>query len=400
MSSSPLDDDVDELVGHDDHPPLLAVQVRLHLLGRPRARDQLVLRAARPAPARGRAPCRSPAATSSTVVALEQRLVGDRPRRAPTAASWPSAPHSSSATCGAYGCSSETAVSAAKRAAGSSGAFDSSLTSSITAAIGVLKTKRRSMSSVTRAIVSCALRASGVSTPRRRRRAAPRPRARRARAGGRSAPSRSIPSGRPVDVLVGRALEEDVDADRVGAELVDQLVRRDAALRLRHLLAVELHPALVEEPLERLAEADHAEVVHRLDEEARVEQVPLRVVDAADVLVDRHPVVGDRAVERRLRRCAGRCSAGSTRTSRRTCPSCPPRAAPGRRTIGHVDVDELVVRGERRLALRPVVLDLGQEHRQLVLGHRDDRRASRSRRSGSGSPSSAGARSSSRAGGS
>src|SRR3954452_13052046 len=38
-----LDDDVDELVGHDDHAPLLALQVRLHLLGGAGAGDQLLL---------------------------------------------------------------------------------------------------------------------------------------------------------------------------------------------------------------------------------------------------------------------------------------------------------------------------------------------------------------------
>ena len=65
--------------------------------------------------------------------------------------------------CGAYGWISDTTVSAANRAAGSVVARDSSLTSSITAAIGVLKTNRRPMSSVTLEIVSCVFRASGPS---------------------------------------------------------------------------------------------------------------------------------------------------------------------------------------------------------------------------------------------
>src|SRR6476620_6875076 len=41
-----LDDDVDELVRDDDHPALLAVQVRVHLRGRTGACDQLLLRQA------------------------------------------------------------------------------------------------------------------------------------------------------------------------------------------------------------------------------------------------------------------------------------------------------------------------------------------------------------------
>ena len=57
------------------------------------------------------------------------------------------------------------------------------------------------------------------------------------------------------------------------------------------------HP-LREEPGERLAEADQAEVVHHLHEEPGVEQVEDRVLDPADVLVDRQPVVDDLAAER------------------------------------------------------------------------------------------------------
>ena len=215
VKSAPrLDDDVDELVGHDDHPLLVAVQVRPHLLGGPGTLDQLGSRAAPPEPGSGRAPCRSPAAPARPC-----RAAAAARRRRATASvhsrSWPSIAHSSSATCGAYGWISETAVSAANRAAGSPGAFESSLTSSITAEIGVLKTNRRSMSSVNRAIVSCALRASGVSMP-----------VGRGGLGGRAddAPQPLDEAhhpldafGRPVHVLVGRAEEEDVEARRVGA---------------------------------------------------------------------------------------------------------------------------------------------------------------------------------------
>ena len=64
--------------------------------------------------------------------------------------------------------------------------------------------------------------------------------------------------------------------------------------------------------------------------------------------------------------CADRRSAGSTTPSRRTCPSCPPRAGRACRSEGR-DVHPLLVRGERRHALRPVVLDLGQQQWQLVV---------------------------------
>ena len=57
---------------------------------------------------------------------------------------------------------------------------------------------------------------------------------------------------------------------------------------------------------------DHAEVVEHLVPEARVEQVEDRVLGAADVEVDRHPVVLLARIAEAARRSAGRCSAGST----------------------------------------------------------------------------------------
>src|SRR5438067_2430532 len=61
----------------------------------------------------------------------------------------------------------------------------------------------------------------------------------------------------PLHVLVGRRQRQDVEPDGVGAVALDQLVGADyVALRLRHLLAAELHPAVAEEAGERLAEAD------------------------------------------------------------------------------------------------------------------------------------------------
>ena len=57
-----------------------------------------------------------------------------------------------------------------------------------------------------------------------------------------------------------------------------------------------------------------------------------RVLDAAAVEIDRHPVGGRRRVERQLGVAADRRTAGSTTTSRRTCPSCRSRAGRDRRT--------------------------------------------------------------------
>ena len=57
------------------------------------------------------------------------------------------------------------------------------------------------------------------------------------------------------------------------------------------------HHALGEEPLEGLVHRDQAHVVEHLGEKPRVEEVEHGVLDAADVLVHRHPEVGLLAVE-------------------------------------------------------------------------------------------------------
>ena len=254
------------------------------------------------------------------------------------------------------------------------------------------------MSSVTFAIVRCALRASGVSgTGSTRGRSACSCATRQSRLRKRQTPSR--PGVLPVHVLVGRAHEERVGPHRVRAVAVGVAQRvDDVALRLRHLRAVARDHPLVEEAGDRLAEADQALLLHHLGEEPRVEQVQDGVLDAADVLVDRHPVVGERARERLAvvvrvgvaDEVPGRVDEGVHRVrlaprrpaaarARRRHPVLAPRAAsapwagspprPG------------AARAARRRGPAP-------------------RRTSRSGRSGSGSPSSAAVRAASRAGGS
>ena len=105
--------------------------------------------------------------------------------------------------CGAYGWIRLTAVSAAKRASGAVGSSDSSFTSTITAEIGVWNWMRRSMSSVTLAIVSCARCVSGPSPPSDGAASATSCTMRHSRRRKRTTPS--IPFLGPLLVLVGRA---------------------------------------------------------------------------------------------------------------------------------------------------------------------------------------------------
>ena len=126
-----------------------------------------------------------------------------------------------------------------------------------------------------------------------------------------------------------------VEPRGIGAVALDEVVGTDdVALRLRHLRLAERHPAVRVEALERLAEPDQPHLVQHLDEEAGVDHVHRRVVDAADVEVDRVPVVDDAPGPTARPRSAGRSSAGSTTPSRRTCPWSRPRGAPALRSSG------------------------------------------------------------------
>jgi hypothetical protein len=96
----------------------------------------------------------------------------------------------------------------------------------------------------------------------------------------------------PVTAALRRAHEADVGASGVGPVALDVLAgAHRVALRLGHLRAVAGDHPLGEEVLERLLDVELADVAERLAEEARVEQVQNRVLHAADVLVDGHPVV-------------------------------------------------------------------------------------------------------------
>ena len=91
--------------------------------------------------------------------------------------------------------------------------------------------------------------------------------------------------------------------------------------------------ALRDQAGERLVEVEIAAAPQRPGEEARVEQVQDGVLDAADVLVDRQPVIDVRR-DRRRRRAAASRSGRSTRTIRRRCRRCRSRARPRRRSAG------------------------------------------------------------------
>ena len=131
------------------------------------------------------------------------------------------------------------------------------------------------------------------------------------------------------------------------------------------------HHALGEQAGERLVEADMAGGLHRAGEEARVEQVQDRVLDAADILVDRQPVVDHGAVGRRgrdpgigeAREVPGRV--------RRTCPWCRSRAAPACRIAGSATFFQVGWRssGLPGRSKRHVVR---QRHRQVLGRHRHD----------------------------
>src|SRR5262245_64990808 len=85
-------------------------------------------------------------------------------------------------------------------------------------------------------------------------------------------------------------------------------MKRDAAFfayLFRHqpfsvyvLIGLVRHHALGEETAERFVDGGMSGLVHGAGEEARIEEMQDRVLDAADILIDRKPVSGRRDVGR------------------------------------------------------------------------------------------------------
>ena len=124
-------------------------------------------------------------------------------------------------------------------------------------------------------------------------------------------------------------------AGSVGAVALDEVVRTRRRCRpASRSSSCRAVTQPFEKTRERLAEAEQSEVVQHLHPEARVDHVHRRVVDAADV-AGRSGSSSRRRPDRTARcRSAGRSTAGSTRTSRRRCPSSRSRASQGLHTTG------------------------------------------------------------------
>ena len=106
----------------------------------------------------------------------------------------------------------------------------------------------------------------------------------------------------PVKITIHGRGKEDEEPCRIRTVAVDDLLGRDdVAERLRHLRAVLDDHALREEVRERLVEVKHPCVAQYLREEACIEKMQDRVLDAADVLIDGRPVVHLVAVKGTLR---------------------------------------------------------------------------------------------------
>ena len=127
--------------------------------------------------------------------------------------------------------------------------------------------------------------------------------------------------------------------------------------------------ALGEEPGEGLVELQVAALAHRPGEEARVEQVQHGVLDAADVLVDRQPVVDRRPIHRLLRLRAAEAGVvpGGVDKGIHGVSVALGRAAAGRA----VDVLPGRMVGQRIARLVEGRI-LGQRYRQIVFRHRND----------------------------
>ena len=100
-------------------------------------------------------------------------------------------------------------------------------------------------------------------------------------------------------ILIGSPVAVSVARARAALGAVDRHLGRRHPFAVRLCVGLVHHHALGEQAGERLVDAGMAGRFHRAGEEARVEQMQNRVLDAADILIDRQPVVDDVAVGRR-----------------------------------------------------------------------------------------------------
>ena len=268
------------------------------------------------------------------------RPSASRPWR-PTARG-PAAPSTSSAVYGATSDSMTASVSAASRTAGSAApgpesmALRAALTSSIRRATATLK-RWASISRVTSSMVRWVTLRSSTS-PRRVRGRAP---AAATSPASRSTPAQELQRRRRPTCRPSRC------RPRAGRRTSSSAGPRPRRARPAARPGPRRCPATCDMALpwlitwpwfimrgERLDEVDHAHVVQHLGEEPAVQQVQDGVLDAADVQVDRAPSGGPPRPRTGRSRSRASSNAGSTRTSRRTCPSCRCRAGRGRRTWG------------------------------------------------------------------
>ena len=185
--------------------------------------------------------------------------------------------------------------------------------------------------------------------------------------------------GIPRPALVPRADEHQVAAHGVGAVLVHHFVRVDhVAPALGHLLAVGAQDhALVEQPLHGLVKRHHFQLVQRLGEEARVQQVHGGVLDAARVLVDRQPVVALLLVPRHVVFVDGLALLPVRRHVSVVIPTGAHEGVHGvgltrgrAAALGARHVQEALVILQRALARGLELRVVGQHHRQVLVWHR------------------------------
>ena len=128
------------------------------------------------------------------------------------------------------------------------------------------------------------------------------------------------------------------------------------------------HHALGEQAGERLVEADMAGFFHGAGEEAAIEQMQDRVLDAADILIDRHPRIDHRHVGRRgLDPRIGEALEIPRRVDERVHGVGLAPRRPAALRAGDVLPGRMMI---ERIA-RPVEADVvGQGHRQIFFRHR------------------------------
>ncbi len=174
----------------------------------------------------------------------------------------------------------------------------------------------------------------------------------------------------PVEILLRRGGKKDEKASGVGTVALHNLIGRDhVALRFRHLRPILVDHALGQETTEGLLDPDQASIVEHLCKEAGVKQMQHGMLDPADILIHRHPIIRRFPIKGKVlqlragiaQKIPGRTDEGIHGIG----------FAPGLSATDRAGgMDKRFIMGKRRHAIAGQIRRRGQQDRQIAFRYR------------------------------